>query len=707
LLLGASLLFWGAMTDRPLVGLVLALVVEACHWTRLRWEFNDAACVRAWHLSAVAIALTTMLIWLDGNRYTALPRLLGWLPPLLLPMQFVQAFGMRDSIPLNTFSFFARQRRARNVDLGLGESPIRMNFGNMYLVTVMVSSTLGARSNGWLFLPGLLILTAWALIPMKVGRPAHLLLGLLMAGLIAVAGRYGLAKAYEWVMKGGLEGSDSFLDPNHYRTAIGRLGEIKLSPTILWRIRTEQGTMPPLHLRTASYDRYSSGIWSNSERSVSGQAVQAEPSGLAGKSQGLQAEKDFVDLVSRDRVEGESYWLLRANAGEEAFSTKLPRFSIRGAAETDMPIPLPGDAASLRDFQLDGVERNSLGTVRIFPKESVIDGLVLWRDQGNPEFGPDEALDLKVSERERALIRRYVRQLGLDRLPDLKSKLDLLSGWFAREFEYSLYLSISQPGFESSGKPTAIGTFLDTTRKGHCEYFATAASMLLRESGVPTRYAIGYVVVERDDRRQEYVVRGVHGHAWCRVWDDAKRQWVDFDPTPPGWLAMETRATTWTQDFHDWLQRVREDFFIWRGRAENRLAVTLVLLGFSVGGLIFILRRLWRSRRKVDSVRSRMEWIGERPVTALHSLEPLAAAHLGIRAQGVPFSRWLAELMPVLPEPVLLDEAIRIHQRLRYDPEPAPSQAVERLNELVKRLKLMLDHLGKPRSTDGSGAGSL
>ena len=39
------------------------------------------------------------------------------MPPLLLPMQFVQAFGMSDSLPLNTFSFFANRRRLRNLRL--------------------------------------------------------------------------------------------------------------------------------------------------------------------------------------------------------------------------------------------------------------------------------------------------------------------------------------------------------------------------------------------------------------------------------------------------------------------------------------------------------------------------------------------------------------------------------------------------------------
>lgn len=689
------------MTGRPVVGLVLALIVESAHWTRLRWEFNDAAFIRAWHLSAVTIAIATALIWLDGNRYTALPRLLGWLPPLLLPVQFVQSFGLRQSIPLNTFSFFARQRRARNAQLGIEDNAVHFNFGNAYLIVALVASTLGPAADGWLFLPGLLILAGWVLLTHRAGRPLHLVAALALAGLLALAGQFGLNKAYDWVTKGGLDSRDSFLDPNHYRTAIGRLGEIKLSPKILWRLKPAPGTMPPLHLRTASYDRYSSGIWSNSERGASDQPVEIPRT--AGSRRRGRVERDFTGLPMSGETREEAYWLIRPDAGLEAIAKSLPRFSIRGGTSADQPLPLPGDAASLKDFELDGIERNSLGTVRIFPKESVIDGTVLWRDRGNPEVGPDDSIDLRISERERPAIRRHVEELGLHLQPDLKSKLDLLRGWFVREFEYSLYLSIQQPGYETTSRPTAITTFLDENRRGHCEYFATAASLLLREAGVPTRYAIGFVVAERDAGRSEFVVRGVHGHAWCRVWDAAKNQWVDFDPTPPGWLPLEATESTFSQKFQDWLQRLREDFFIWRGREENRLAVTVAFAIFGLGGLTFILRKLWKSRRRMETPAAAIAWQGESPSTALHDLEAEVIRRLGPRPPGRTFPQWLASLASSLPNPQLLHEAITLHQQLRFDPDPAPAGLSARLTELVALLRPAVANLPLPSQPAASG----
>ena len=151
------------MTNRPVMGLMLAILVEASQWARFRWDFDDEACGRAWQFTSIGIGLATVLIWLDGDRYTALPNLLTWMPALLIPMQFVQSFGLRESLPLNTFSFLAKQRRKRNLRLGLTEAVVYINFGNVYFLSTLVAATLGSRSNAntWVFLCGIVILTGW------------------------------------------------------------------------------------------------------------------------------------------------------------------------------------------------------------------------------------------------------------------------------------------------------------------------------------------------------------------------------------------------------------------------------------------------------------------------------------------------------------------------------------------------------------------
>ncbi|MEO7099774.1 MAG: hypothetical protein ABI162_10465, partial [Luteolibacter sp.] len=362
------------MTNRPLIGLTLALLAEASYWTKIRWDFDDEACSRAWQFTSIGIGLATVLIWLDGDRYTALPNLLTWMPLLLIPMQFVQSFGLREALPLNTFSFLAKHRKKRNLRLGLTEAVVHINFGNIYFVTALIASTLGSRSNvnEWSFILGIVILTGWMLLSNSRSRPAALILSLIVAGGLAVAGQKGIQKAEDWFSNGGSSSGPARFNANSVYTMIGKKGSVVQSPDILWRLTPIGKTPVPRLLRVATYNNYRTSTWEN-------QRV---------------AALDFKD-VDLAGTGVDAYYRLKENVDPDAVSASLPRFSLRGAASVGSPfgtsetaLPLPGDASSLRDFALDGIERNTFGCIRIFPKESVIDGTVLWKGGTNPEAPP-------------------------------------------------------------------------------------------------------------------------------------------------------------------------------------------------------------------------------------------------------------------------------------------------------------------------------
>ncbi len=98
---------------------------------------------------------------------------------------------------------------------------------------------------------------------------------------------------------------------------------------------------------------------------------------------------------------------------------------------------------------------------------------------------------------------------------------------------------------------TPLTRFLLTSRSGHCEYFATATVLLLRQLGIPARYAVGYYVHEAAG--SGYVVRERDAHAWCLAWNRDTRTWDDFDTTPGSWLAIEGSHSA----FADWLSDAR------------------------------------------------------------------------------------------------------------------------------------------------------
>lgn len=66
-------------------------------------------------------------------------------------------------------------------------------------------------------------------------------------------------------------------------------------------------------------------------------------------------------------------------------------------------------------------------------------------------------------------------------------------------------------------------------RKGHCQYFATSAVLLLRRAGHIARCVVGFASNEIEDRTA--VFRGLHAHAWVEVVNSQGR-WQRVDPTP-------------------------------------------------------------------------------------------------------------------------------------------------------------------------------
>jgi transglutaminase-like putative cysteine protease len=69
-------------------------------------------------------------------------------------------------------------------------------------------------------------------------------------------------------------------------------------------------------------------------------------------------------------------------------------------------------------------------------------------------------------------------------------------------------------------------------RAGYCQYYASTMAILLREAGIPTRLAQGFLPGERSGDGTE-VVRNSGAHAWVQVFFPGFG-WVDFDPTGGG-----------------------------------------------------------------------------------------------------------------------------------------------------------------------------
>ena len=146
----------------------------------------------------------------------------------------------------------------------------------------------------------------------------------------------------------------------------------------------------------------------------------------------------------------------------------------------------------------------------------------------------------------------------------------------------------------------------------------------------------------------------------------------------------------WFQSGKDTIKRLREDFFLWRTNPDNEMTVAIVVgsIGLILAGVV--IRRLWRSRSRLEE-RARMDsYRGIREETPLIRLESLVCRCIGPRPPGMTYGCWLCGAEEQCGEIELLAEAIDLHQRWRFDPEPLDESQRKRLRELSHTIELTL-----------------
>ncbi|MGB6846005.1 MAG: DUF3488 and transglutaminase-like domain-containing protein [Candidatus Acidiferrales bacterium] len=136
------------------------------------------------------------------------------------------------------------------------------------------------------------------------------------------------------------------------------------------------------------------------------------------------------------------------------------------------------------------------------------------------------------------IARMYLQLPSLDpRVPALAAQVTATSStefdkasavetYLKTHYGYTLDLGNQRP-------KDPLANFLFTRRAGHCEYFATAMTVMLRTQGIPARYVTGFLPGEYNDVGGDYIIRSSDAHAWVEAYFPGYG-WITFDPTPPG-----------------------------------------------------------------------------------------------------------------------------------------------------------------------------
>lgn len=104
-----------------------------------------------------------------------------------------------------------------------------------------------------------------------------------------------------------------------------------------------------------------------------------------------------------------------------------------------------------------------------------------------------------------------------------------VSDYLCSNYTYSWNLDDIPDGTDS------VEYFLSSGKKGYCMHFASAGTLILREFGIPARYAAGYVVKSRafesnEDGTYSAVVLDRNAHAWTEIYLE-NIGWVPIEMT--------------------------------------------------------------------------------------------------------------------------------------------------------------------------------
>lgn len=662
-LLGAALLFWGWFTGFLTVGALLAVLFEYSHWTKVRWEFSDEDFTRIWTFCSLLLLASAiyafssndtpseMINFLQNPNYRtqrdagnssaqAVAGLIRWLPMIFVPFAAASIYSTREGVPLHTISLILRwrwQKTRKNLDPALSR-PVNLSYA--YFGLALFSASIHESQGPWFFW-GLCILVMWALWPLRSPRFSTPVWCCTAGAAVALGyfGQQGMTQLNQYL--GGLNPtwlvnySRRGFDPRHSRTMLGHVGRLKDSGTIVLRVGTTTPTPPPPLLREASYRRYNSTVW------------------YSGTSLGS------FENISADPTNATSWALVPGKKGVVPLNIAC---YLSGGQRL---LPLPPGTARLENLNAYILQRNNFGAVHILgPGLVVFDAL---HGPGPTIDGPPSAEDGRqaVPENEQLALRRVIEEAQLEG----KSLAEAMAGiqqFFASKFTYSTWQELPARRYGRLSQ-TPLSRFLLETRSGHCEYFATATVLLLRELGFPARYATGYALHESSGENH-YVVRQRDAHAWTLVYD--KNTWQDFDTTPGSWMAAEKSRASAFQFLADLRSRIWFELSRIRWGQTNLRQYILWGLVPVLGLLLF---QIFRARRKrhggKDLVRAGLIWPGLD--SEFYLLERRLAQRGLVRQPGESLSAWL-ERASALPELRDLAEPLRhllqLHYRYRFDP---------------------------------------
>lgn len=611
---GIAILFWGISCDLILFAIPMTIIAEARFFTDRRWALTRQDFYRVADLTALGLVGVVLFLFLNRTEYHFITSLTQWLPILFFPLVTVLAWSTTERMPLDVLFYSLRRQR----------EPVTQSWDMSYVYFGLCLVAAGTDRHGAsYYLPvvaGLVFLALWQLRPARYAANVWLLL-VLVTFLAGEFSSQGLRAGHQQLQEMSRQWLADYIrtrtNPLKTKSAIGTIGRLKTSDEIEFRVEPLGSMTPPRLLQEATYDSPSGTDW-----------MVLNPQ--------FSPVTEIADFT----------WRFNEVADER-------RAKIYLEFERDQAlVPVPGNVTEVFDLPALELKLSRFGSIQ---------ALGLVPSPGfEVSFGGNQTINREPSRADLFVPQEYEDTLT-DLLPaapdDPAQALDNVRQLFAG-FEYSLWQDVPQ-------RSDPLIHFLRESRAGHCEYFASAAVLALRQQGVPARYAVGYSVQEYDETIDMYVVRKRHAHSWAIAWVDD--DWQIVDTTPQAWAGAEAAQGS---PFRPVADLIANGVFLlqlwWNDQRLEDYETHLYVIG---GILVVIL--IWRivTSEQVRTGRNDGDLADARPDrpgldSPFYQIEERLTGRGFSRAPGEPFEAWAhrighEELLELIP----------LHNRLRFDPD--------------------------------------
>ncbi|NKB37068.1 MAG: hypothetical protein GKR93_07820 [Gammaproteobacteria bacterium] len=644
LLIGAALLVWGWQCQKLPYAILMALLIELSPVSPWRWAITDKEFNTLSDFSGVVFFLSVVYIFSDeGARGIFV--ILEVLPFILFPLLLVQQYSVTGDMKLS--ALFVSLRK---LDPALSpEAKTRTNITLPYfIICLLAASTGNQRSILFFFMVATLLI--YAIFSRRSKRYSIItwLATVALALSIAFATQHGLRSLQASIEASFLGIFDQFMwryrDPSRATTAIGSLGRLKLSDRIVLRIKTREKLLKPLYLREASYSSFGHGIW-NSQ----------------------QSEFTVID-PARDKV-----WEL--NPGQE--STGKMHVSTYMTREESV-IPVPHGTNVIENVAAIEIAKNQFGAVLMDMREGWVQYDVKYGDAIYADSAPDSN-DLSIINYYRKDFEKLAAELNLYSMSDT-DKIKTVQDYFHNNFTYSLNPSQRYP------RGRYMAKFLFKTKRGHCEYFATATALLLRTVGIPTRYAVGYSIDEYSALEGQYIARARDAHSWTLA--HLHGEWTVIDTTPSVWSGQEAENASVFEPVLDLWAWLSYSWSVWQTddgadeEEENYLIWLLIPLLAVLAWRVYFRERIKNSKQGVQNYQQ-IKRFGTN--SSFYRLVQFLETSYRPRQAGETLGSWLNKLKPIISSDKLR-MALTLHYRYRFDPAGLSSAELSKLDLIVHEL---------------------